>query len=314
MRLFITGASGYVGSVLTEKAVKAGHEVIGLARSQASADKIEKLGGKALRGTLQDLDLLSKTAATADAVLHLGFVHEFDRPYPELLAIDIASIEALATPLKGTNKVLITTSGTSVVTPIEGQETTEDSPVAPQHEQLRVRSEKATLEFAKHGVRAIVIRLAAFVYGRGGSYFVPITIQAAAKHGFVPYFGDGQHMLTAADVDDAAELYLKALEHGKAGELFNCSTETTVRFKDFAETIGRALSIPTKSVDAKTLDSLVGPFVGMMSSSESRASSAKAHKELGWKPSPRYGLLDDIEKGSYQPMVQQLRKEFATVK
>jgi len=314
MRIFITGASGYVGSVVSEKAIKGGHTVLGLTRSDASASKLEKIGGMPVLGKLEDLDLLTKMAKEADAVLHLGFVHEFNRPYEELLAIDINAIQAISKGLLHTNKALITTSGTGLVAADNGKETFEDSPIANEAVSHRVLSEQAALKFADEGVRVMVLRLAPHVYGRGGSYFVPMTMQAAAKCGFAPYVGDGMQMTTAADVDAAAELYLLAMEKGKAGSVFNCSTETDVRLKDMATAIGNALDIGTKSVTIEEASEIVGPFVTQFSQMENRASNQKAKRELGWQPAPKFSLLDDIVKGSYRPFADKLKSEVATAR
>jgi nucleoside-diphosphate-sugar epimerase len=311
MRIFITGASGYVGSVVSEKAVKAGHTVLGLARSESSATKLKQLGVTPILGTLQDLDLLTKTGKDADAVLHLGFVHEFDRPYEELIAIDIAAIDAMAKGLLNTNKPLIMTSGTGVVEANNGQETFEDSPISEESVNLRVEAENACLKFADQGVRSMVIRLAPYVYGRSGSYFVPINIQAAAKFGFAPYVGDGSKMTTAADVDAAADLYLLAMEKGKAGSVFNCSTETDIRLKDLATAIGKSLNIATKSITADEADKMCGPFTARFMKVENRASSEKARRELGWQSAPKLSLLDDIVTGSYRALADKLKSERA---
>lgn len=310
MRIFITGASGYVGSVVVEKAIAAGHEVSGLARSQDSASKIQKMGATAVMGTLQDLDKLSTAAAQADAVLHLGFVHEFDKPFEQLIDIDIAAIQSIGKALRGTGKPFISTAGTGVVMPDDGKETTEGSQPEGFPLSLRLKSEQAALAYASEGVRAIVIRLAPFVYGRGGSYFAPATIEASAKYGFAPYFGDGLQMTTTSDVDASAELYLLAMQKGKAGSVFNCSTQTDLRMRDLAEAIAEALEVPAKSVDENTIDEMVGQFVGRFLRVENRASSAKARRELGWDPKPRFDLRKDIAHGSYQPLVQSLRKQF----
>lgn len=309
MHIFITGASGYVGSVVVEKALERGHTVTGLARSEASAKKLEKMGVKPLRADLTDTTALTEQAKKSDAVLHLGFVHEFDRPYEELLAIDIAAIKAFGAGFKGTNKALVTTSGTGVIAPDDGQETTEESPL--QKDNPRVRAETATTELAKDGVRAMVIRLSPYVFGRGGSYFLPALIHGAAKAKFAPYIGDGSVMTTTADVDSAAELYILAMEKGQAGSVYNCSTETDVRLKDLAEGVAESLDIPTQSVDFKTMSELVGPFTAAFGHTENRASSAKARKELDWQPSPKFNMIDDVKKGSYQPMVASLKKESA---
>jgi nucleoside-diphosphate-sugar epimerase len=310
MRIFITGASGYVGSVVSEKAVKAGHTVLGLARSDSSASKLEQIGVMPVLGNLGDLGLLNRTAKEADAVLHLGFVHEFDRPYDELLAIDIAAIESLANGLLNTNKALIMTSGTGVVEADNGKETCEDSPVS-QGLGIRVRAEEAALKFAEQGVRSMAIRLAPYVYGRGGSYFVPINMQAAAKYGFAPYVGDGLKMTTAADVDAAADLYLLAMEKGKAGSVFNCSTETDVVLKDLATAIGKSLDVGIRQVTAEQSNEMCGPFTAHFLQVENRASNQKAKRELGWQPAPTLKLLDDIVKGSYRALAEKLKSEGA---
>jgi nucleoside-diphosphate-sugar epimerase len=311
MRIFITGASGYVGSVVTEKALKSGHQVVGLARSESSAAKLEKLGAQPLKGTLENLELLTKAAREADAVLHLGFVHEFDRPFDQLIAIDVAATKAMATGLFKSNKPLITTAGSAVVLPNNGEETNEDSPVTADVLQLRVAAERATLDFAKEGVRSMVIRLAPYVYGRGGSYFVPILMRGAHKFGFAPYVGDGLHMTTAADVDASADLYLLAMEKGKSGSVFNCSTETDVRFVDLAKAAATALNVEAKSVNGEKADEICGPFTGRVMRLENRASSAKAKRELGWHPAPKFKLVDDIVKGSYRQLADQLKSEGA---
>lgn len=307
MQIFITGASGYVGSVVTERAIEKGHTVIGLARSAESAAKIEKMGATPLLGTLEDLALLTKTASEADAVLHLGFVHEFNRPFDELVGIDINAIEALGKGLKDSNKALIVTSGTGLVVPNNGEETFEDSKTI--QENHRIKSEIAALKLADQGVRVIVLRLAPYVYGRGGSYFVPINMQAAAQNGFAAYVGDGQIMTTAADVDACADLYLLALEKGKAGSIFNCSTETNIRIKDLAETISKALDVPAKSVSVEQANAFVGPFIANFLYYENRASNARAKRELGWQPAPKFSLLDDITKGSYRAFAEKLKSD-----
>jgi nucleoside-diphosphate-sugar epimerase len=314
MRIFVTGASGYVGSVVTEKAVKSGHQVVGLARSESSAAKVKKLGAQPLLGTLDNLDLLKKAAQEADAVLHIGFVHEFDRPYDQLLAIDVAAIKTMSAGLLGSNKPLIATTATGIIQPNNGQETTEDSPITESPLGARYVSERATLDFVKDGVRSMVIRLAPYVYGRGGSYFVPALIQATAKYGFAPYIGDGLHMTTAADVDAAADLYLLAMEKGKAGSTFNCSTETDVRFVDLAKSVAAAFNVEAKSVTGEKADEMCGPFTGMLMRLENRASSEKARRELGWKPVPNLRLFEDIVRGSYRPLVDKLKSEAAVAR
>ncbi len=313
MRIFITGASGYVGGVVTEKAIKAGHEVVGLARSESSAARVLKLGGTPFLATLEDTDALADAAREADAVLHLGFVHEFDRPFQELVAIDSQAISAMGKALAGTNKALITTSGTGVAAPDNGKETAEEAPLREGHLSVRGRAEAATTSLADEGVRGMVIRLAPFVYGRGGSH-VPVQLQVAAKYGYAPYVGDGTTMTSTTDVDAAADLYLLALEKGRAGSVFNCTTEYDVHFKSLAEAVASALGVTAKSVMPEQAAEMASPFIAMLMQIESRASSAKARKELGWNPQPKYKLCDDIVLGSYKPMAEQLKRELKAVR
>ena len=308
MRIFMTGASGYIGSVVAEKAVEQGHTVVGLARSQASQEKLKKLGVTPLPGDLESLDLLTRAAADSDAVLHLGFVHEFHRPYSELLAIDKAAIRAMGKGLAGTGKPLIMTSGTGVAEPDpNGGETDEDSPLA-NDAALRERTdaEKAALELQSDGVRPIVVRLAPYVYGRGGSVFVPALLKGAAEHGVAPYVGDGTRLTSSADVDAAAELYLLAAEKAPAGSIFNCTTETDIRLRDLAEAIGKAVGVPAKSVSRSEADAIIVPFIAKFMEIANRGSSEKGRRILGWKPQPKLGLLEDITNGSYREVAASL--------
>jgi nucleoside-diphosphate-sugar epimerase len=311
MRIFITGASGYVGSVVTEKAIQAGHEVVGLARSESSAAKVLKLGATPLLAMLEDTDVLADAARDADAVLHLGFVHEFDRPYEELVAIDTEAIAAMGKALTGSNKPIITTSGTGAAAPDNGKETTEEAPLRESHLSMRGKAETVTTSLA--GARGMVIRLAPFVYGRGGSH-VPLQLQVAAKYGYSPYVGDGSAMTSTTDVDAAAALYLLAMEKGKAGSLFNCTTETDMQYKQLAEAVATTLGITAKSVTPEQAVEMFGPFIALLMQIESRASSAKARKELGWNPQPRYKLCEDIVLGSYKPLADKLQREVKAVR
>jgi nucleoside-diphosphate-sugar epimerase len=311
MRIFITGASGYVGSVVTEKAIQAGHEVVGLARSESSAAKVLKLGATPLLAMLEDTDVLADAARDADAVLHLGFVHEFDRPYEELVAIDTEAIAAMGKALTGSNKPIITTSGTGAAAPDNGKETTEEAPLRESHLSMRGKAETVTTSLA--GARGMVIRLAPFVYGRGGSH-VPLQLQVAAKYGYSPYVGDGSAMTSTTDVDAAAALYLLAMEKGKAGSLFNCTTETDMQYKQLAEAVATTLGITAQSVTPEQAVEMFGPFIALLMQIESRASSAKARKELGWNPQPRYKLCEDIVLGSYKPLADKLQREVKAVR
>lgn len=308
MRIFMTGGSGYVGSVVAERAVEQGHTVIGLSRSQASQEKLKKLGVTPLPGDLEALELLTQAAADSDAVLHLGFVHEFHRPYSELLAIDKAAIRAMGQGLAGTGKPLIMTSGTGVTQPDpNGGETNEDSSLTSDAGlRMRTEAEQVALELRKDGLRPTVIRLAPYVYGRGGSVFVPALLKAAAEHGFAPYVGDGTRLTSSADVDAAAELYLLAAEKAPAGSIFNCTTETDIPLRALAEAIGKAVGVPARSVSRSDADAVIVPFIAQFMEIANRGSSEKARRVLGWNPQPRFGLLEDITQGSYRQLAASL--------
>lgn len=308
MRIFMTGASGYIGSVVAEKAIEQGHTVVGLARSAASQEKLRKMGVTPLPGDLESLELLTQAAADSDVVLHLGFVHEFHRPYEELLAIDIAAIRAMGKGLEGSGKRLLMTSGTGVTEPNpSGAETNEESPITNTPLRARVEAEQAALALESEGVSPVVIRLAPYVYGRGGSVFVPALLQAATEHGVAPYVGDGTVLTSSADVDAVAELYLLAAEKAPAGSIFNGTTETDVPLKKLAEAIGKAVGVPAKSVTREEAQAIVVPFIATFLEIANRGSSEKAKRVLGWKPQPRLGLLDDITGGSYRELAESLR-------
>jgi nucleoside-diphosphate-sugar epimerase len=311
MRIFMTGASGYIGSVVAEKAIEQGHEVVGLARSQASQEKLKKQGVTPFPGGLESLDLLTRGAAEADAVLHLGFVHDFTRPYEELIGIDKAAVRAMAKGIAGTGKPLVTTSGTGVTAPDpNGAETNEDSPLDPDPVlKLRADAEADALSLAATGIRVNVIRFAPYVYGRGGSVFVPVLLKAAAAHGFAPYVGSGANRTSSANVDDVARLYLLAMEKAEPGAIFNGTTETDISFRDLAEAIGAAVGVPAKSVSRSEANALCGAFIARFIEIGNRASSEKARRELGWQPRATLGLLEDIVHGSYRAFVESLKQK-----
>ncbi|MCU1250037.1 MAG: NAD(P)-binding protein [Edaphobacter sp.] len=299
MRIFMTGASGYVGSSVAAKALKRGHSVVGLAGSEASSVKLQQLGVTPLRGDLEDHGTLARGASEADAALHLGFVHEFNRPYDELVRIDQRAIRAVGNGLAGTGKPFITTSTTTVTEPSpDGLETTESSPLsADSMPRMRTASEDTTLGLVDEGVRASVLRLPPYVYGSGGSVFVPALLHSAATHGVSPYIGSGSTLTSAVYVQDLAELYLLAAEDAEQGSISNATTETGVSIKQLAEAIGRAVGVPARSVTRHEATRVCGPFIAMFLEIPNRASSEKARRTLGWTPQAQNRLLEDITAG-----------------
>lgn len=241
MRIFVTGATGYIGGVVTERALAEGHAVYGLSRNEEGDAKLRALGATPVRGELASLDVLRQESAQAEAVLHLAYIHDWGMDYAEILRIDAAAVDALGEPLHGTDKALVITSGTAFVDPDPaGGETTEDSPLSRTFVlKDRIRSERHALRLSESGVRVSAIRLPPYVYGRGGSTFVPMLMQMAVKAGESVYVDDGHMRTSDVHVDDAATLFLLAAREAKAGDVFNGTGSTTVTLRELAEAIGR---------------------------------------------------------------------------
>jgi nucleoside-diphosphate-sugar epimerase len=308
MRIFVTGATGYIGRVVTERALAEGHAVYGLSRSEDGDARLQALGATAVRGELTSLEVLRQQSAQAEAVLHLGFIHDFTMDYEEVLRVDAAAVDALGEPLRGTGKAFVITSGTAVVDPDPaGGETTEDSPLAQTFVlRHRIRSERHALALSEGGVRVSAIRLPPYVYGRGGSYFLPLLMQMAAKAGESVYVGDGSLRTSGVHVDDAAALYLLAARQAKAGEVFNGSGGT-VTLRQMAEAIGSTLQVPVRSVSRDEAEAVWGQFLTSFVLFENQPSNRKAVEQLGWQPKG-VDMLTDIRSGSYREMAGKLRQ------
>ncbi len=307
MRLFVTGATGYIGGVVVEQAIAEGHTVYGLSRSEQGDAKLKALGATPVRGELSSLDILRQQSAEADAVLHLGYIHDFTMDYNEVLKTDANAVNAIAEALRGTDKPFVTSSGTALVEQDpNGNETTEDSPPAKNPILPRIRAEQHALSLAKDGVKVSVIRLPRYVYGRNGSFFVPMLIQTAAKLGESLYIGEGKTHNTEVHVDDAAALYLLAAKHAKAGDVFNGSGSNTTLHKELAEAVGDALGVPTRSVNREEAVEKWGEFLTRFVDYSDRSSNRKAVEQLGWKPQGT-DLLTDVRSGSYLALAATLK-------
>ncbi len=309
MRIFITGATGYIGRVVTERALAEGHVVYGLSRNEKGDAQLRSLGATPVRGDLTTLDVLRRQSAEAEAVLQLAYIHDFGMDYEEVLRIDAASVDALGEPLRGTEKAFVITSGTAVVEPDPaGGETTEDSPLSETFVlKDRIRSERHALRLSRDGVRVSAIRLPPYVYGRGGSYFVPMLMQMAAKAGESIYVDDGRLRTSDVHVDDAATLYLLAARKAKAGEVFNGAGSTTVTLRELAEAIGAVLKLPARSVSRQEAEARWGQFLTAFVQFENRASNRKAVQQLGWQPKG-IDMLTDVRSGSYRDLAEKLRQ------
>lgn len=286
MRVFVTGATGFIGSAIVKELLGAGHQVLGLARSDEGAKSVAAAGAEVQRGSLEDLQSLQSGAAAADAVIHCAFIHDFSDFAASALK-DQAAIEAMTATLAGSNKPLIATSGCI------GMRTEEDSPP---HAFPR-KSEQTVLAAVSQGVRGMVIRLAPSVHGDGDHGFVPALIQSARAKGRAIYVGDGQNLWPAVHRLDAAVLYRLAMEKGAAGARFHGAADEGIPTRQLAEVIARRLNVPAVSVTAEQATEELG-FIGRVLGMGGPTSSALTQERLGWRPT-HPGLLQDLEEGTY---------------
>jgi nucleoside-diphosphate-sugar epimerase len=278
MRIFVTGASGYVGSAAVRDMLAAGHEVIGLARSADSEAKVRALGAEPLRGELADHESLRRGAGQADAVAHLAFIHDFSK-FAENGQIDAAAIAAIGEALAGTGKPFVTTSGTGLLA--QGKLLTEDME-RPDDEALPRLSEQATKKLLDKGVKAMVVRLPQ-VNGPQNHGFVPMLIQNAREKGYAAYVGDGSNRWPAAHRDDAARVYRLAIEKGRAGRNYHAVAEEGLRMRDTAAVIAEGLGVPLRAITPEEAQGYFGWF-NMFAQMDNPASSAITRAELGWEP------------------------------
>ena len=289
MRVFVTGATGFVGTSVVKELIAAGHNVLGMARSDDGAKSLATLGADVHRGSLEDLDSLRQGAAAADAVIHLAFIHDFSK-FAENCEIDRRAIEALGFVLVGSDRTLIVTSGVAGIA-APGQIATEDNVPPPDFPSSRV-SEQTALAFISKRVRASVMRLPQ-VHDPIKQGFVSYIIAVAREKGVSAYVGDGLTRLAAAHVSDVAHLYRLALEKNEAGARYHAVAEEGVPMRDIAEVIGRGLNVPVKSISAAEAQAHFG-WLSMFLSLNLTASSAITRTKLGWKPTGS-GLIADLE-------------------
>jgi len=296
MRVFVTGATGFIGSAIVQELIGAGHEVLGLARSDAAAASLLAAGAKAHRGDLDDPDSLRSGAAASDAVIHTGFIHDFSR-FKAVCETDRAAIAALGSALAGSDRPLIVTSGIGLLAP--GKLATEkDMPASTPNP--RVASEEAADAAAGSGVRVSVVRLPPSVHGIGDHGFVPMLIGIAKEKGISVYSGDGANRWPAVHRLDAARLYRLVLEKAPAaGTRFHGVAEEGVPFRDIAEVIGRRLGIPVVS---KTPEEAAAHFTWFahFAALDIPASARQTREHLGWHP-VQAGLIADIDQAAYFP-------------
>jgi nucleoside-diphosphate-sugar epimerase len=291
MRVFVTGAAGFIGTATTRELIANGHEVLGLARSDDNAKALEKLGAKVHRGSLEDLDSLRKGVKETDGTIHLAFIHDFSK-FAENGQIDKQAIEAMGETLAGSDKPFIVTSGTLLVAP--GRLATEKDPVVPGLPRV---SETAGLAFAARGVRAMAIRLPQVHGGDGKCGLVTWLLNIARDKGVSAYIGDGGNRWSGAHRLDVARLYRLALEKGLAGTSYHAVADEGVTARDIAEIVGRHLNLPVTSIAPEKASEHFG-MMAMFAGMDGPASSALTQQWLGWKPT-EIGLIADISRRGY---------------
>ena len=295
MRVFVTGASGWIGSAVVDELLAAGHEVVGLARSESSAHSLEAKGAVVQRGDLDDLDSLRAGASSVDAVVHLANKHDFANPAVSNLA-ERNAVQTLGDALVASNRAFVVAAGVAGL--VTGRASTEND-ANPSHglESPRGGSENLALEFADRGVRTVSVRFAPTVHGRGDHGFVSTLVGVARATGVSAYVGDGANRWPAVHRSDAARLVRLGLESATAGSVLHAVGEEGVQTRTIAEAIGGGLGLPVVSVSAEEAIAhfgWIGAFFGM----DLPSSSALTQQRLGWTPTGPT-LADDLASGAY---------------
>lgn len=295
MRVFVTGATGFIGSAVVRELVGAGHQVLGLARSDASADALARIGVEAHRGDLADPEGLAAAARACDGVIHTAFIHDFSQ-YLANIETDRRAVELMAGALEGSGKPLVIASGTLMVSHARPA-TEQDMPASIDFP--RAAAEMVIVAAAERGVRGSVVRLPPTVHGAGEQGFVPTMINAARQHGVAPFVGDGANRWPAVHRLDAARVFCLALERAAPGSRLHAAAEEGIAMRSIAETIGQALNVPVRSITPEEAPAHFG-FLGAFVAMDNPTSSAITRQALAWEPR-ELGLLADMRENYFSP-------------
>jgi nucleoside-diphosphate-sugar epimerase len=294
MKIFVTGATGFVGSAVVQALLGAGHEVVGLARSDAAVKSLTAVGAKVHQGDLQDLESLRKGAAESDGVIHTGFIHDFSK-FKENCELDRKVVDALGSTLAGSKRPLIVTSAIGVLP--AGQTVTEDTKPLPPSQNPRAATEEAARALMDRGVCVSIVRLSPSTHGEGDHGFVPILIKMAREKNASVYIGEGKNTWPAVHRLDAAQVFKLALEKKTRGAYYHAVAEEGVEFRKIAEVIGQRLGVP---VISKSPEEAAAHFTWFahFASMNIKASSKQTQEKLGWHwNQPK--LIADLDQPSY---------------
>ncbi|GLV77033.1 SDR family oxidoreductase [Streptomyces hygroscopicus] len=299
MRVFVTGASGWIGSAVVPELIGSGHQVVGLARSDTSADALTAAGAEVVRGTIDDLDVLGNTAAASDGVIHLAFKHDtaFTGDFQGAAEADRRAVDAFGDALAGTDRPFVLASGLVGLLPgrvatERDRPTIDDSPVS-----IRWATAQAVLALASRGIRSSVVRLSPTCHGEGDNGFMAALVAIARAKGVSGHVGDGTNRWPAVHRLDAARLFRLAVEKAPAGSVLHGVAEEGVPIRDIAEVIGRQLGLPVTSVAPEAAPehfTWLSRFLGL----DAPSSNTLTRELLGWQPT-QPGLLEDLEEGHY---------------
>jgi nucleoside-diphosphate-sugar epimerase len=293
MRVFVTGASGFIGSAVVPELISAGHRVLGLARSETSARALAAAGAEVHRGDLNDAESLRAGAAASEGVIHLGFIHDFEH-FEDSVRTDLRAIETIGGVLEGSGRPFVLASGTIGLAP--GRVATEDIPFDPKSH-ARIANAAVALGLAQRGVHVSFVRLSPTVHGKGDHGFVKRLVDIAREKSVSSYVGNGANRWNAVHRLDAAPLFRLALEKAPSGAVLHAVGEEGVPARKIAEVIGRKLGLPVASVSPDGAAAHFG-WLARFFAIDQPASSAITRTQMGWNPTHQ-GLIEDLEEGHY---------------